>query len=301
MKVSVLGLGNMGSGLAGNILKGGHDLTVWNRTRSKAQPLVDLGASLGDSIEDAVADAEVVVSTLMDDASILDAVKGSMLETLPKTAVHVCATTISPECSDKLDELHRAHGSTYVAGPIIGRPDAAASGQLVTVLAGDEEAIERAAQVATSYAALDIIKLPGRPSRANVFKLCVNYSAISIIEVMGEAYSLLEKADIDPRMLEAFYHTWFATPILKMYATKLNDRHFDDGGFVMTGGIKDVRLMMSTSDDFGVDFAVAKVIEKKMAKAIDGGLDRFDWSAITEVTRNDSGLDSVLADSADGA
>ena len=295
MKVALLGLGNMGSGMAGNILRAGHELTVWNRTESKTEALASQGAQSARSIEKAVAGAEIVVTCLMNDQSVLNSVDGVMLQSLPTNAVHMCATTISPDCSEVLDGLHQGHGSSYVAAPVIGRPDAAATGDLTSVLAGAEKAIERAATLADCYSK-DLIRLPGSPSRGNIFKLCINYSAISIIELMGEVYTLAENSDIDPRMFENFYKSWFATPILRMYAKKLNDRKFSDGGFVMSGGIKDVRLMLSTAETYRVDFAIARVVEKKMQDAIEHGLSRFDWSAITEVTRSASGLPSALTE-----
>src|SRR5262249_54566872 len=138
MKIAFIGLGNMGIGIAQCILKSGHDLIVWNRTATKRGPLVALGARAATTACEAAAAADVVVTSLMDDKSVLDVVRAGdgVLAGMRPDAVHACVTTISPECADDLESLHRAHGSFYVSAPVAGRPDAAASGRLATFLGG---------------------------------------------------------------------------------------------------------------------------------------------------------------------
>src|SRR5271165_2005101 len=126
-KVAFIGLGNMGAGMAGRILGMGHDLTVWNRTPAKANSLVADGARLAPSPAAAVKEADVVITSLMDDASVLEMVEGVLLKAMKAGAVHLCATTISPDCADTLSGLHGKAGTRYVSGPVVGRPDAAAA------------------------------------------------------------------------------------------------------------------------------------------------------------------------------
>jgi len=132
MKVAVIGLGNMGIGIAQCIQRAGHNLTVWNRTPAKNKQLESLGAHAATTVRQAVETAEIIITSLMDDASVLDVVKtkDGMLDGMSSGAIHACVTTISPTCADELERVHREHGSIYVSAPVIGRPDAAASGQL---------------------------------------------------------------------------------------------------------------------------------------------------------------------------
>ena len=138
MNIAFIGLGNMGTGIAQCILKSGHDLIVWNRMAAKAGPLVALGARAGTTAREAAAAADVVFTSLMDDKSVLDVVQAGdgVLAGMRPDAVHACVTTISPECADELESLHRGHGSFYVSAPVAGRPDAAASGRLASFLGG---------------------------------------------------------------------------------------------------------------------------------------------------------------------
>lgn len=292
MKVAFIGLGNMGSGIAGCIQKAGYDLTVWNRTASKAEPFVAAGARRAASACDAVTDADIVITSLMDDRSILEMVggDGGILSALKPGAVHLCVTTISPNCADALAKLHRDQGTQYISGPVIGRPDAAAAGQLVTYLGGDAGAIASVKPVCESYAKM-VVEISERPAIANCMKLCVNYAGISFIEVIGETYAFAEKSGVDLKYLQQFFQMAFAHPAMKMYAEKARMRNFTaEAGFAMSAGLKDVRLMLASAGEAGVAFEVGQIIERKMLTAISSDLESADWSAICEVTRRESGL-----------
>jgi 3-hydroxyisobutyrate dehydrogenase-like beta-hydroxyacid dehydrogenase len=293
MRVAFLGLGNMGSGIAQCILKAGFELAVWNRSPAKMQPLIELGAHGAPSARDAARGAEVVVSSLMDDRSVLDVAQGKtgLLAGMPRDAVHICVTTISPHCADELDSLHRHHGSSYVSGPVLGRPEAAHYGQLASFLAGDQRAIERVSRVCSAYSQ-QVTVIPGPPRAANCMKLALNYNLISIIELIGESYVFAEKCGLPLEPLRDFYQQLaFAHPALKMYAEKLRGRDFGGrGGFVMKGGLKDVRLMLSTADEVGAPLEIGRIVEPKLQAGVEAGMEESDWSAFYEITRRSAGL-----------
>jgi 3-hydroxyisobutyrate dehydrogenase-like beta-hydroxyacid dehydrogenase len=290
MNIAFIGLGNMGGGIAGCILKAGHDLTVWNRTAAKAEPLVAGGAKLAASAAAAVKDADLVITSLMDDASVLDMAQGSLLANMKSGAIHLCVTTISPACAEKLSTLHAEAGTRYVSGPVIGRPDAAAAGQLATYLAGPLDAIEAIKPVCGSYAKM-VVGISEQPQVANCMKLIVNYAGASIIEILGETYAFAEKCGVDLAHAQQFFQMSFAHPAMKMYAEKARIRDFkEDVGFAMSAGLKDVRLMLTAADQVGVAFEIGKIIERKMLTALSSDLADADWSATCEVTRRESGL-----------
>lgn len=292
MKVAVIGLGNMGGGIANRILQAGHELTVWNRSEAKMTPLVSAGAKAAASSRAAVADAQVVVTSLMDDRSVLDGVQGpqGFLGGMKQGAIHLCVTTISPACADQLASIHSAHGTRFVSAPVAGRPDAAAAGNLTTFLAGERSAVDEVSPLCMAFSR-KTVRIGERSGLANSMKLCVNYTAISIIELMGEVYAFAERKGIDPNAVYEFYMDAFAHPALKTYVKKLKDAQFSsEGGFAMQAGLKDVRLMLADSADVGVSFDIAKVVERKMVKAIENGMAQADWSAVAAITRSESGL-----------
>lgn len=290
MKIAFIGLGKMGIGMAGCILEAGYDLTVWNRSAAKAAPLVARGAKLAPSPAAAVRGADLVITSLMDDASVLDMVRGELLEAMKPGGIHLCATTISPACAAELSTMHAKAGTRYVSGPVVGRPDAAAAGRLLTYLAGAQDAIEAVKPVCASYAEL-VVGISEHPPVANCMKLIINYSVASNIEILGETYAFAEKCGVDLAYVQQFFQMTFARPALKMYAEKARKRDFkEEVGFAMSGGLKDVRLMLTAADQVGVAFEIGKIIERKMLSALAGDLADADWSATCEVTRRESGL-----------
>src|ERR1035437_106955 len=265
MNVTFIGLGNMGSNIAQCILKAGFDLTVWNRTVSKMQPLVEQGAKQAEN---------------------------GILAGLRPGAVHVCVTTISPRCADELEQIHKKHGSFYVAAPVSGRPEAAASGQLISYLAGASAAVEEVRPVCKAYSK-QIIVISERPRMANVMKLAINYNVISAIEVISETYVFAEKCGLPLEHLRDFYQQlWFAHPAAQLYAEKLRKRDFAGrGGFVMAGGLKDVRLMLSTAAEVGTKLDVGELVERNLSMGVDAGRGEQDWRSIDELAGKKSGLD----------
>lgn len=289
-KVAFVGLGKMGIGMAARIVRMGHDVTVWNRTAAKAGPLVSQGARLAPSAEAAVMEADIVMTSLMDDSSVLELVNGVLLRAMKPNAIHLCATTISPSCSDQLQQLHSRAGSRYVSGPVVGRPDAAAAGRLVTYLAGAHDAIELIKPVCESYAWITI-EISEQPSVANSMKLAVNYAAASVIEIIGETYAFAERSGIDLAYVQQFFQAAFGHPVFKFYAEKARKRDYvNNVGFTMCGGLKDVRLMLSAAKRTGVAFEIGNIIERKIVTALSSDLANADWSATCEVTRREAGL-----------
>jgi len=290
MKVAFIGLGNMGSGIAGCIFKAGFDLTVYNRSREKMAPLLEKGAKGGTDLKDTVKDADVVITSLMDDKSVLDGLHCGILAGMKPGAIHIGLTTNSPECADKVAQLHKERGTIYIAGPVVGRPNAAATGELLSLLAGDKSAIDIVEALCRAYSK-KVVYVGERHGAANTLKLCVNYTVISIIEIFSEVYAFADKAGVNLDVLKEFLEEAMGHPALKMYAGKLRARDFAGrGAFVLWGGLKDVKLMLQASSQIGVDFDIGRIIEKKMEAAINAGMGEQDWSSIYEITRKNSGL-----------
>ena len=292
MNVAFLGLGNMGAGMAHRLLKAGHPLRVWNRSPDKIAPLVASGASVCASPALAVQGTQLVITSLMDDASvrtISDGPDGIIANMAPNT-IHVCVTTISPTFADWLADQHRAHGTRYVSGPVVGRPDAAAAGTLLQFLSGDASAVEEVRPVCKAFAD-SLIPIPGPARLANQQKLCVNFFIIALIEAMAECLTFAEKTGASPEIMAMFFDRSFALPGLKGYAKKMLAHDTDGtGGFSMRGGLKDVNLMLDAAKAADCPLDLAGIIQGKMQECIERGLKDADWSAIQEVTRARAGL-----------
>jgi len=144
MQIGFIGLGNMGQAMARNLLQAGHQVTVYNRTPSRAESLVAAGARLAETPGDA-AQGEAVITMVADDRA-LEAVAfgdGGIIARLSPDAIHVSMSTISVALSERLTDAHREVGQVYVAAPVFGRPEAAAAAKLFVVAAGPAAALER--------------------------------------------------------------------------------------------------------------------------------------------------------------
>ena len=145
MNVGFIGLGHMGSGMAANLIKAGHTVTVYNRTKERTEPLVALGAEAAKNLADACSGDAVFTMLANDDAvkSVVYVDKG-VLANLSRGAIHISSSTISVNLSERLAVDHAAVGQRFIAAPVFGRPDVAAAGKLYVITAGEPDAIAAA-------------------------------------------------------------------------------------------------------------------------------------------------------------
>jgi 3-hydroxyisobutyrate dehydrogenase-like beta-hydroxyacid dehydrogenase len=290
MKIGFLGLGQMGSAIAANLLKAGHELTVYNRSVNKTEALVAQGAKLAKTPAEAC-QGDVVFSMLADDTAVEAAVFGEngVLGALKKGAIHVSVTTISVKFSERLAEAHAKAGQRYVATPVFGRPDAAAAAKLFIAAAGEAEALKEVAPL------LDVIGqrtyvVGDKPSAANLVKLSGNFLLASVIESLGEAMALVSKAGIDRHTyLDMLTSSLFTAPVYKTYGTLIADMNFSPARFAAPLGQKDIRLALTAADDLRVPMPLASLLRDRFLTLAANGGDNLDWAAIGGLATKDSG------------
>jgi 3-hydroxyisobutyrate dehydrogenase-like beta-hydroxyacid dehydrogenase len=185
--------------------------------------------------------------------------------------------------------LHAVHGSQYVAGPVAGRPDAAAAGKLITFVAGGTEAIERCRTVIEAYAT-KIILLGTDPKSAQSLKLVVNFFAGSLLELMGQTLVFAEKRGLDTEQVSGMFAELLKHAAMPVYLDKIRRRNFDDDlGFTLDGGLKDIRLILDAAAEVQVPLPYASIVRDKMIAAQAHGMSQRDWSAFTEMARLSAG------------
>jgi 3-hydroxyisobutyrate dehydrogenase-like beta-hydroxyacid dehydrogenase len=288
VSVACIGLGRMGSGIAANVQKAGFPLVVYNRSAEKTKSFVDAGAKPASSPREAAAVADIVITNLMDDASVLDNVTGErgILAGMRPGTIHIGTTTISPRLSARLAALHAEHGSHYIAAPVLGRPDAAAAAKLFTFVAGNPEAIDRARPVIESYTQR-IMPLGEDHAVANSMKLVGNFMVASLVELIGETYVFAESRGVDPSILTAMLKHFI--PAASEYIDRISSRDFDRAGFTLDGGAKDVALILEAAGEVHSPLSYASVVRDKCLTAKALGMGHLDWSCLTEVSRLNAG------------
>jgi 3-hydroxyisobutyrate dehydrogenase-like beta-hydroxyacid dehydrogenase len=207
MKLGFVGLGHMGAAMAANLPAAAHTLTVYNRTPAKAELLVENGAKLSTTPGKA-AGGEAVITMLADDAAVEAAVFGpdGILEALALGAIHISMSTISVALSEQLAKAHAERGQLYVAAPVFGRPDAAATGKLFIVAAGPKDAISSCQPLFDVLGQRTFVVSPHAPN-AKVVKLSGNFLIASVIAALSEAFALIDKAGIGAISRPSSKHT----------------------------------------------------------------------------------------------
>lgn len=290
--IGFIGLGNMGLPMARNLLEAGHALRVFNRTASKATPLVSAGATGTSSPREAAEGAAIVITMLSDDAAVEQVTLGDqgLLTGIAKDAVHVSMSTLSPALSRRLGEAHARAGSAYVASPVFGRPDAAAAKKLWICASGPKEALARVEPVLASLGQ-GVFPLGEDCGAANVFKLSGNFLIAAALEAMSEALALVEKNGIDrEKAVEIWASTLFGGPIYEGYGAAIAAHRYQPAGFRLALGRKDLNLALDAALGSGVPMPVASLVRDRLTAAIGRGRADLDWSALGLSAAEEAGL-----------
>jgi 3-hydroxyisobutyrate dehydrogenase-like beta-hydroxyacid dehydrogenase len=292
MKVGFIGLGQMGSGMARNLIKAGHILAVYNRTRSRAEELQSLGAKIAGTPGDAAIGAEAIITMMADDRAVEDVIfaPGNAIQSLPAGAVHISMSTISVALSRRLAAAHREKRQQYVAAPVFGRPEAAAAAKLFIVAAGPAEEIERLRPL---FDAMGQKTFPAgeEASAANVIKITGNFMISTVIESLAESFALVRKHGLDPNtLLEVLTGALFTGPVYRNYGSMIAAEKFEPAGFKMSLGLKDNRLLLAAAEDVVVPMPMASLVRDRFMAALAQGLGEADWSAIARVSYRNAGL-----------
>lgn len=291
MNITFFGLGNMGEPMARNLLRAGHELTVFNRTRAKVAALEREGAAVADSPAQAVARADVLITMLADDRALRDTLfSGGAIDALPRSAVHMSASTISVAFSKTLAGEHGARGQGYVAATVLGRPEAAAAGKLWVMAAGPKAQVARCRPLMEAIGR-GISVMGEEPWQANLSKIAANFMLSSLLESLGEAFALVRKSGLDPHAFLEVLNEVFASPVYASYGGKIADRSFEPAGFRLKLGLKDVGLALESAQDSAVPMPLASLVHDHYLSAVANGLQDSDWSALAKVSAWEAGLD----------
>ncbi|MBV9930513.1 MAG: NAD(P)-dependent oxidoreductase [Alphaproteobacteria bacterium] len=288
MKIGCVGLGQMGRAIAGNLVRAGHEVRVWNRTAPRAEPLGAAGATVVASPSEA-ADADVVLTMLADDAAVEGVVFGER-GILGCRAMHVSMSTIGIAFADRLDAAHAERGQAFLSAPVFGRPAAAEAAQLFVLCAGAEEARRRAGPLFTAISQR-VFELGEKPSAANLVKLCGNFMIMAATEAMAEAMTLAEKGGIArAALLEVLTGTLFGAPLYKTYGQLLVDDRFRPAGFAAPLGLKDMKLAAAAADAARVPMPLLSLVRDRLVSAIATEGEEIDWAGIALPVRRAAGL-----------
>src|SRR5215470_15934103 len=292
MKIGFVGLGSMGSAMARNLVKAGHELIVYNRTRSRAEEFRLLGAQVASTPAEAATGIDVLFSMLADDSATEAVVfgPGGLLNALAVGSAHICSSTISVALSRRLANAHQERRQDYVAAPVFGRPEAAAAAQLFIVVAGPRKQVQRCQPLFDVLGQKTFVIGEDGPA-AHVIKITGNFLISTVIEALAEGFALVRKSGIEAnQFLDVMTNSLFSAPIYKTYGTMLASEKFEPPGFKLPLGLKDNRLVIAAAEQTAVPMPMASLVHDRFLAAIAQGLSESDWSAIAKVSYRNAGL-----------
>ena len=284
MNLAFIGLGRMGAGMAQNLIKAGHDVTVYNRTPDKTAGF----DRVAKSVKDACADAQASSTMLSDDAA-LEEVSSILLDAMPPGAIHLSHSTISTALARRLTQAHAERNQRFISAPVFGRPDAAAAKQLLVVAAGPSEALTEAQPIFDAIGRQTVIAGP-EPYQANAVKLCGNFMIASMIETFAEAYSTVAKSGVDRlKFLEAITGL-FRSPVYENYGKIIAEERFEPAGFALRLGLKDAKLALAAAEEVNAPMPFASIIRDHLIAALANGQGEQDWSSFSKMAARNAGL-----------
>ena len=293
MNVGFVGLGRMGQGMGLRLLGGSHHLVVYNRTRGKSADLEAAGAHVASDVAGACKDRDVVITMVADDAALNEVTLGAggIRQSMAKGAVHAAMGTHSAAAIQALATAHAEAGQTLVSAPVLGRPDAAAAGQLVIVAGGPADAIARCEPL-FQVMGRKTAQAGAKPEAAIAIKLANNFVLACAIEAMAEGFSLVRKYGVQPQVFyDVITEGLFAAPAYKVYGKLIVDQAFDKPGFTVALGLKDVKLALAAAELARVPLPSGSVVRDRLIGAMAHGDGDKDWSVLAREQGRACGLD----------
>ena len=282
----------MGFPMATNLVEAGYSVSVYNRTTETAKKLGEKGAKVAHTPYEVAADSDIVISMLPNDSVEKEIVLGEegILTGLKDNNVHLSMSTLSPDCADELSKALESVNAYYVAAPVLGRPDVAAAGELNICIAGDAAAKKRL-QPVLEILGQRVYDFGEEASRANVVKLCVNFSIAAAIESMSEAFALAEKSGIDrTQIYQLFSETLFNCPIYNGYGKSIAEQDHDSAGFKLELGLKDITLALQAGHNSQTPMPIGSLVRDRLLSALAKGRGDLDWSALALESSEAAGI-----------
>jgi 3-hydroxyisobutyrate dehydrogenase-like beta-hydroxyacid dehydrogenase len=293
MKVGFIGLGKMGQKMAARILGAQHDLVVYNRTAGKTADLEAAGARVATSIADACRGRDVVITVVADDTAVKEVVlgHGGVRDSMMAGAIHLCMGTHSVAAIQALVKTHDTASQRMICAPVLGRPDAAAAGQLGIVAAGPADAV-KACEPLFQVLGRRTFLAGERHEGAAAIKLSNNFVLGAAIEAMAEAFSLVRKYGVAPQVLfDVMTDALFAAPAYKIYGKIIVDEAYDKVGFMTRQGLKDINLALAAADQVRVPLPTANNVRDRLLGAIAHGDEEKDWAVMAREQNRASGIE----------
>jgi len=287
-RIAFIGLGHMGGGMAPNLAKAGHEVRAFDLSEEALARAVEQGCSRAGSTEEAVADADVVVTMLPAAKHVLDVYRSQVLGKAPTSALLIDCSTIDVASARSIEEEGAAQGYTMVDAPVSGGIAAAASGNLAFMVGGSDEAFARAQPIIEPMAKAVIHA--GGPGAGQAAKICNNMILGATMIVTCEAFVMAQKLGLDPAVFfdiasKASGQSWSMTtytPVPGVGPDTPADHDYE-GGFAAALMLKDLKLAMDAAQHAGAYTPLGAQAEELYQRFVTLGGGSKDFSGIIKM------------------
>jgi len=291
-KISYLGLGTMGSGMASNLLKAGYTLTVWDRTSTKCEPFARKGARVAQTPADAVRDTDLVLYSLSDDNAIEEVVFGEegILSAIGAGQIAVDMSTVLPATSLREEEAYAKRGVDFLDAPVFGSKNESANGKLWVLAAGKKDVFEKVKPVLEKLG--QTVHYLGKNGNATAMKLVGNLIVALELEALAEGLVLARKAGLDLRtVMEVVKVADFRSPLLVSNGENILKRDFSTY-FALQLMLKDANLIQQFSESLSSPIPALRVVQKHIRDTVELGFGKENASAMIKALEKQAGVEA---------
>ena len=290
-KISYLGLGTMGSGMASNLLKAGYQLTVWNRSAEKCEPFARKGAHVAKTPADAVHGADLIIYSLSDDDAVEKVVFGEQgilsAVTVGQTAVNM--STVLPAISLREQQAYAKRGVDFLDAPVFGSKNESTNAKLWVLAAGKKEVFEKVKPVLEKLG--QTVHYLGKNGNATAMKLVGNLIVALELEALAEGLVLAQKAGLDLKaVMEVVKVADFRSPLLVGNGENILKRDFSPY-FALQLMLKDANLIQEFSEDLSSPIPALRVVQENLEDAVALGFGKENASAVIKALEKKAGVE----------
>ena len=276
--IGFIGIGLMGLPMAKNILKAGYNLKVFNRTKSKAEPLKEYGAKITNTIQDLVKECDIVITMLTEDISVDDVMNSSdFLENLKSKAIVIDMSSVKPSTATKHGNNLKIKNINYLDAPVSGGTNGAEEASLAIMVGGDQKVFDKA---------FDVLKTMGNPTlvgpigSGQVSKLANQIIVGLTIGAVAEAITLCEKAGADPnKMIKALSGGWADSKILQTHGKRMIEKDFTPKGRTYTH-LKDMNNILDCANSYNTHLPISNLVKEMYKTLVENGHGETDHSSL---------------------
>ena len=293
-KIAWIGLGNMGTPMAMNFVKAGHEVVVRDTVPDRVKPFLEAGAKAADSAAGAAEGAEFIFTMITSD-KVLEAIifgSGGIIETIKSGAILIDMSTVSIDVSEKVDEAIIAKKGQFLRCPVSGSTVLAADSALTLMCSGPKDAYDKTMPLFEKLGKTFFYL--GGANEARTMKLAINMMVSTSVQMFAEALVICEKAGMDPDVaLDVICGSVVGSPFIKYKTPPVKERKFDPA-FSVNLMVKDLDLALATAKRLNVTVPSTAITKQMFEAAVNMGMGELDIAALIPLMEKLSGIENPV-------